>query len=134
MWNEPAVRRAVLDGDGLPTRDGALAVLEPMAQDNELYRTKDLKLIFYDEPNFGHYEERYRQIVAQPRYSDMIANRTHFADLYASIERERQPLESWIRADPDLASHPDFAAFYGRYYETIARHAAFLANAARSGG
>jgi len=122
VWNDRAARRALLAGDGLPTRPGALATFEPVVRDNALYDT-DLRLIFYDEHFFGPYEGRYRRIAAEPRYTDLQANLRHFATLYARAEAERQPLAWWLRAHPALASEPDFPAFYDRYYAEVAREA-----------
>ena len=128
VWHDAAARRAVLAGDGLPTRDGALALLEPAVQTNALYRVTDLQLIFYDDRLFGSYEERYRRIATEPRYSDLRANLQHFAALDASILAARRPLDWWL-AHPSLAADPDFPAFYTDYYDAVARRAAFIAAA-----
>jgi hypothetical protein len=129
VWNDPAARSALLAGDGLPTRDGALASFEPVVHDNALYET-DLKLIFYDEPLFGHYESRYRRIARQPRYFDLRQNQAYFAGLYARIEAERKPLAWWIAQHPALAAEPDFAAFLARYYQEVAHRGDVIAKSA----
>lgn len=127
MWRDRPTRQAVLDGDGLPTRDGALAVLEPATRDSDVYKTNHLRLIFYDEPTFGPYEGWWRDILAMPRYTDMKANHARFATLYAQIRSERRPLAWWREHHSDLADAADFATFYARYYETVERRAAALA-------
>lgn len=123
-WRDRSARRAVLAGDGLPARPGALAVLEPATSDNALYSTKDLRLIFYDEPMFGPYEDWYRGIMAASRYSSLADNRRYFAAAYARAEALRQPLDWWREAHPAIAADPDFPAFYARFYDEIERRAA----------
>ena len=119
VWNDRTARRALLADDGLPTRPGAVARFEPVVHDNALYET-DLQLIFYDEPLFGPYEGWYRQILTDPRYTDQRANYLYFEKLHARIESERRPLAWWLRTHPELASEPDFAGFYARYYHEMA--------------
>lgn len=125
VWQDPAARSAVLAGDALPTRPGALASFEPLVRDNALYDT-DLQLIFYDEPVFGHYEERYRRIAHDPRYTSLAGNERHFAALYAGIAAARHPLAWWATQHPAMAADPDFPAFYRNYYAAIAQAAASL--------
>ena len=123
IWNDVSARRALLAGSHLPTREGALATFEPVIRNNALYAT-DLQLIFYDEPVFGPYEGWYRKILADPRYTDAQADRKYFDVLYARIRAEQQPLAWWLSAHPELASEPDFPAFYERFYGEIAYGAA----------
>ncbi len=125
MWYDRPVRRALLAGQGLPTRAGAIATFEPVAQDNALYNT-DLQLIFYDDPLFGPYESWYRQIVAQPRYTDVQADLEHYRAMYAQVQTGRRPLAWWLSSHPSLRSEPDFPVFYERYYEGIAHAAAAI--------
>lgn len=125
VWDDAAARRSVLAGGPLPTRPGALASFEPLARDNALYRT-DLQLIFYDEPVFGHYEDRYRRIAHDPRYTSLAANARYFAALYARIEAGRHPLSWWATHHPTMAADPDFPAFYRNYYAAVAQAAASL--------
>jgi hypothetical protein len=121
-WNDAATRDSVLAGDGLPAREGALAVLQPVVADNDLYDTK-LRLIFYDERMLGPYEGWYRRIVRESRYSDMQANLEYFDTFYARIESGRQPLSWWLSAHPDLRDEPRFTTFYTKFYDEIAQHA-----------
>jgi hypothetical protein len=137
VWNDKPARLAVLAGEGLPTRAGALATFERATQDNALYET-DLRLIFYDAPVIGHYEGWYRQIVAEPRYSDLSADLRYYGALYARIEADRRPLGWWLTAHPALRSEPDFPAFYARFEDDMAQAATAIAAAgpvlARAGG
>jgi hypothetical protein len=128
VWNDVPARQAVLAGEGLPTRDGAIATFEPVVHDNALYDT-DLQLIFYDDPTFGHYEGWYRQILGQPRYNDLQADLRYFDLRYARIEAERRPLGWWLSTHPALARAPDFARFYAQYYEAVAHEAGVVAAA-----
>jgi hypothetical protein len=123
VWNDQSARRALLAGEGLPARPGAIATFEPVTKDNAVYNT-DLELIFYDEPVFGHYEEWYRQIAAQSRYTDLQTNLRHFAKLDAQIESKQRSLAWWLTHYPRLRSQPDFPAFYARYQAAIKHSAA----------
>jgi hypothetical protein len=125
VWKDKPARRALLAGDGLPTRAGALATSEPVRHDNLLYET-ELRLIFYDEPLFGHYEEWFRRIESEPRYTDLRADVEYYRALYAQIETERRPLAWWLANHPVLRSEADFPSFYARYYEEIERAVAAL--------
>jgi hypothetical protein len=128
VWNDMPARRALLAGEGLPTREGALAIFEPVVHENALYNT-NLQLIFYDDPTFGHYEGWYRQIRAEPRYFDATANAQYFRQLYGRIEAERRPLTWWLSHNPGLAREPDFPAFYTRFYHDVSYAAASIARA-----
>ena len=123
IWNDTPARHALLAGEGLPTRAGALATFESVVRKNALYET-DLQLIFYDEPLLGPYESWYRRIVTQRRYGDLRADLQYFAGRYARIEAERRPLSWWLRSHPALASYNDFPKFYARFYDDVARSAA----------
>ena len=89
---------------------GHLAEARPAVQPNDLYNTH-LRLIFYDEPIFGHYQERFDRIFAEPRYTDLAANLAYFSQLYTAI----------LRQTPDVGTERGSAPrFYQRYYDTIA--------------
>jgi hypothetical protein len=128
VWNNRPVRRTLLAGQGLPVRDGAIATFDPVVHDNALYNT-DLQLIFYDDPTFGPYEGWYRQILQDPRYTNLQADNRHFSALYARIEAERRPLSWWLNHYPRLAKQPDFPVFYNRYYDAVAHGAASVVRA-----
>jgi hypothetical protein len=123
VWEDRPARQAVLAGEDLPTRAGALATFERVVQDNALYAT-DLRLIFYDEPVFGHYETWFRRILAEPHYTDLQADLRYYRARYQRIEAARRPLAWWLQAYPALRSQPDFPAFYARFYDAVARAAA----------
>ena len=58
----------------------------------------------------GHYQERFDRIFAEPRYTDLAANLAYFSQLYTAILAKRQTSDS----------SAERAAFYLRYYDTIA--------------
>jgi len=62
---------------GSRTRPGGLAEAERIVQQNEVYNTR-LRLIFYDEPVFGHYQQQFDQIFRDSRYTDLRANLSYF--------------------------------------------------------
>jgi hypothetical protein len=122
IYQDDAARQALMHGAGLPAEPGALAQAEIAFTDNEVYDT-DLALIFYDYPLIGPYFRRFREIFSEPRYSDIHASLTYFAELYARIKQRQVPLETYL---PNLApeERADFAAFYARYYQYVDRASA----------
>jgi hypothetical protein len=121
LYDDPASRAAVVDQGWIATGPGGLAEAERAVQENEVYNT-GLRLIFYDEPIFGHYQKRWNQIWSDPRYTDLHANLKHFATLYAAILTARPP---------GMASMNDArASFQLDYYRTIAAEKARLDAAA----
>jgi hypothetical protein len=82
---DAAARRSLLRAGTLPTIPGALAEARPPQRPNAVYDT-ELKLIFYDEPNFGPYQGWFDAIWREPRYHDARANLEHFRALYGRIE------------------------------------------------
>ena len=109
LYDDETARATLLQQGWITTAPGALAEARPAVQPNDLYNTH-LRLIFYDEPVFGHYQERFDRIFAEPRYTDLAANLAYFSQLYTAILAKRQTSES----------SAERAAFYQRYYDTIA--------------
>ena len=73
-------------------------------QPNEIYNTH-LRLIFYDEPVFGHYQKRFDRIFAEPRYTDLAANLAYFSQLYTAIlARPRTPRNETRRAPRSISA------------------------------
>lgn len=122
LWRDPAVRRRLATGQGLATAPGALIELKRIAQPNAVYDT-DIQLVFYDDPTIGPYMRRYRNILAEPRYSDLRTNLIYFAALYEQIEAKRKPLAWHLRrlARADGDNLEDFRTFYVQYYDYIDR-------------
>jgi hypothetical protein len=128
IYDDDVARQALMRLDVLPTVPGAIAEAEPAVHSNEVYDT-DLSLIFYDDPITGRYRRRFDRIFAGSRYTDLRANLNYFADLYAKIERERRPLESFL-ANQNGRSPTErnaLASFYSRYYAYIERQDATVA-------
>ena len=120
VYRDTAARRELLTYNRLPTEPGALAYSKPAWPDNDVYDT-NLKLIFFDDPTFGHYQERFDKIFSTPRYYDEAANRAYFKDLYKRIADDRKPVGWWL-ARPGLIAHSkrsDFQTFYNRFYDYV---------------
>jgi hypothetical protein len=110
LYDDRSAREAILQLGWIATAPGALAEARPEQQPNEVYHGH-LRLIFYDEPVFGHFQERFDKIFAQPRYTDLAANLSWFSQLYAAIlAKPKVPQQNAARA-----------AFYRRYYDVITR-------------
>ncbi len=110
LYDDETARSAVLDEAWIATQPGALAEARPALQPNDIYGTH-LRLIFYDEAIFGHYQSRFDRIFAEPRYTDLAANLAYFSQVYGAILAKRLP----------PGAHGDRAAFYQRYHDTIVR-------------
>jgi hypothetical protein len=125
LYADPAVRRSLQRGDGLPMSAGALAGSASMIRDNEVY-DPDVALIFYDEAVTGVYRTRFRRILSEPRYFDIGANLRYFAALYARVKAARQPLDTYFAAHPRMtpAERASFARFYDRFYRQIDQQSA----------
>jgi hypothetical protein len=110
VYEDDAARSEVLREGFIPTQPGALAQARPAVSPNDLYDT-DLRLIFFDEAIFGHYQQRFDRIFAGRRYTDLTANLQYFSGLYAEM----------LASQPTLAASMERAAFYRRYYDAVAR-------------
>ena len=122
VYDDQMARRALLQMNSLPTRPGSLAEAVPAVQDNAVYDT-DLRLIFYDQPVIGSYQEHFEQIFSEPRYLDLHANLQHFARLYREIERAREPVASFLARHGKMepAERDAMIGFYEHYYRYIER-------------
>ena len=105
LYDDRSARDAILQLGWIATEPGALA--EAVRNSSRMKCINGhLRLIFYDEPVFGHFQERFDKIFAEPRYTDLTANLSWFSQLYATIlAKPRVPQQN--------AAH---AAFYRRYY------------------
>ena len=110
LYDDETTRTALLHEGWIVTQPGALAEANRAMQPNDVYGTH-LRLIFYDEAIFGHYQERFDRIFSEPRYTDIAANLTYFSGLYTSILVHR----------PATEASGQRAAFDQRYYDAIAR-------------
>jgi hypothetical protein len=109
LYDDATARGALLQLGWIATEPGALAEATPEVQPNEMYNDH-LRLIFYDEPVFGHFQKRFDKIFAAQRYTDLGANLAYFSRLYAAIlAKPRIPQPIAARA-----------AFDQRYYDIIA--------------
>ena len=110
MHQDDAARSELLREGFLPTQPGALAEARPAVRPNDLYDT-NLRLIFFDEAIFGHYQQRFDSIFAEPRYTDLTVNLRYFSRLYAEM----------LASQPTQATSVERAEFYRRYYDVVAR-------------
>ncbi len=120
LYADPEIRAALIKYDRLPAGPGALAELERIVQQNDVYES-DISLIFYDDPLTGRYQRRYKRILADKRYTDILANARHFKALYERILSERQPLESHLARHRRSEDKAAFSTFYARYYDYVSR-------------
>jgi hypothetical protein len=123
LYDDTAARATLLNWHYIPTRPGGLAEAVRVIRPNEVYNT-DLRLIFYDDPTFGHYQGWFDAIFRDPRYTDLRANLHYFSGLYTSILAARPT------AGP-RATNADRAAFDTAYYGVIEHEKAKLDEALR---
>ena len=114
LFHDHAAREALLVHGSLPTGPGGLTSIAPAITNNEIYDTRKLRLIFYDNPFWGPYRFRFRRMFAEPRYTALGANLRHFARRYAKAATKRPP--------SDRAT----AAFLERYENHVTAQRAFL--------
>ncbi|MDE2239371.1 MAG: hypothetical protein KGJ73_05505 [Rhodospirillales bacterium] len=114
LFQDQAARMALQTHGNLPTGPGGLTSIAHAAQNNEVYDTRKLRLIFYDNPFWGPYRFRFRRMFAEPRYTTLGANLRHFARRYAQAAARHAP---GSRAP---------AAFMDRYDSHIAAQQMFL--------
>jgi hypothetical protein len=119
LYEDTAAHAAIQNWHSIPTQPGALAEAARVVRPNEVYNTH-LRLIFYDEPTFGHYQQRFDAIFREPRYTSLTANLRHFAGIYSTIMANR----------PTPAT-ADRAAFHATYYSIIAHSKTKLDEALR---
>lgn len=119
LYDDEAARATLLGQGWIATRPGGLAEAARAVRPNEVYNT-DLRLIFYDEPVFGHYQERFDAIFKDPRYTNLRANLDYFSTLYTAILARRPPRTG------TPASGDSRAAFHARYDQAIAAEKAKL--------
>ncbi|HWC90384.1 MAG TPA: hypothetical protein VG433_12035, partial [Pirellulales bacterium] len=124
-YDDTAARATLLNWHSIPTGPGGLAEAVRVVQPNEVYNTH-LRLIFYDDPTFGHYQPRFDAIFREPRYTDLRANLQHFSALYVTILAARQAKLGEMRA---TESHRN--AFENAYYGIIEREKTKLDEALR---
>ena len=118
LHDDDELLAALREKDWIATRPGALAEAERAVPVNDIYNTH-LRLIFYDEPVFGHYQQHFDAIFRDPRYTDLRANLAYFAARYDRILASRP-------ASAKAENDPARAAFDALYYDHIARERASI--------
>ncbi len=122
IYRDEIARNLLLRNDMLPTVPGALAIATPVIPDNDIYVTERLRLIFYDNPFWGPYRQRFLRIFSDPRYVDLRANLDHFAQVYKrALARRRGAPEEMAAPYATRARSPDHTRFYAAYDRYIAQ-------------
>ena len=119
VYEDEVARCALIEAGALPTTPGALAIVAPAIQDNEIYDIDRLRLIFYDNPFWGPYRPRFFRIIEEPRYIDLCANLRHFEAVY-EVARQRlgsTHLTGGKSGNAQSAERERFDALYSRYIE-----------------
>ena len=109
LFKDRSARQSFFENDALPTAPGGLAIAEMAVRDNEVYDTKKLNLIFFDDPFWGPYRFRFARIFSDARYFDFDANLRHFANVYEKAAGNRV-----AQAERDT-EQARFNAQYARY-------------------
>jgi len=115
MFENPIARKALLETGTLPTIAGALAVATSAVQDNDLYDTARLRLIFYDNPFWGPYRFRFARFFKEARYFDLVANLHHFAGVYEMAREQNRKAHG--NAKPKSAQRAAFQIVYEQHIE-----------------
>ena len=123
VYADVPARGELLDYDRLPTGPGALAEARGPLPANDVYDT-DVKLVFYDESNFGSYQQHFDRIFADARYTSATHNRAHFATLARAALQQRKPLDWWLDRAPYHNDRAGFTAVYDHFYRLMDRLAA----------
>lgn len=122
LYHDEAARALLMHESRLPTQPGALADLGTIIPRNDIYDTQS-RIIFYDEPITGAYQQRFDAILSEPRYFRLRDNLVYFAQLYKKIEAERKPLDWYLDRHKTMSAQEqsDFRLFYEHYYDYIDR-------------
>ncbi len=110
VYADAGARETLLQDDTLPTAHGALAIAE-RAIGGDGYDTRNLRLIFYDNPFWGAYRRRLARILSGPRYTDLRSNLRYFAAQYALAHNRLTA----ARAKPCSSERAQFNARYAQY-------------------
>jgi hypothetical protein len=113
LYKEAHARRMLLSTGMLPTVPGALASAGPAITENDVYDVARLRLIFYDNPFWGPYRHRFKQIFTEPRYGDLHANLRSFAERHAVAQTGKH----------GARRSGEYARFHDCYEKHIAREA-----------
>ena len=105
LFKDRAAREALLAHGRLPTGPGALTSIAQAVKDNEIYDTRKLRLIFYDNPFWGPYRLRFRRMFAEPRYTALGTNLRYFARRYDVAATKRPGSQASIAFTECYESH-----------------------------
>ena len=120
LYADLPARAALLAEGRTPAGPGALVEAVGPRRPNAVYDT-DVRLIFFDEPNFGWHPRRFAEIMREGRYWDEGVNRAHFAGLARAAQAARRPLAWWLARAPYRDDPAGFRAVYEAYYGMVER-------------
>ena len=118
VYRDVVARDLLLRHGRLPTGPGGLVEARGPQARNAVYETR-LKMIFFDEPTFGSFQERFDRIFAEARTLDAAANRAYFAGLARAAVAGRRPLDWWTARAPFRDDPEGFALVYERFYRLM---------------
>ena len=120
LYADLPARAALLAEGRTPAGPGALVEAVGVLRPNAVY-DPDVKLIFFDEPNFGWHPRRFAEIMREGRYWDGGVNRAYFAGLARVAQAGRRPLAWWLARAPYKDDPAGFTAVYEGYYGMVER-------------
>lgn len=113
LYRDKKLRQALLEGNWLPTRHGAMVKYLPVHRPNELYDT-EARIFVLEMPLLRSKSRAVGAMFDEPRYTQIGENLLFWQQRYESILAARP--ENWNR----LGANDGFGQFRQRYYEYIA--------------
>jgi hypothetical protein len=122
LFADAAARAALMVHGTLPTGPGALTSAMPALAVNDVYDTRKLRLIFYDNPFWGPYRFHFERLFSEPRYTSLPVNLRHFAARYRVAARQevggRLPGDFMSLYERHIAAQADFVAAWLQHWES----------------
>ena len=106
---DPVLRRTLAQRSWLPVRHGAMLKVIPVHQKNELYET-DMAIFMLKHPFRRRKSATVRDLLDEPRNTELEANLLHFQELYRRILAERP--SDWQAVAEDTADRRARAHYY----------------------
>ena len=121
---DESARTLLMAHGTLPSGPGALTSTAAVVTPNDVYDTKKLRLIFYDNPFWGTYRFQFKRLLSEPRYRELRANLHHFAGRYRAAERgivgSRLPPELLEPYARHIATQAECLASWLQQWESLA--------------
>lgn len=134
LYNDPIVRKAVLEGKRISTRPGVLFEALPQhLLGNSVYAESPQMGFMLDMPIFAPAKQKMNQILFENRYVQLKANLINFKQRYERAIKNRKPIEDWVESHDENwgipSAEPEFESFYSKYYEYLERELEFVNSA-----